>query len=494
MMPAARARLVMILAVANPVLVAPLVAQTVPGGGYTPRFAEADCRFDLPADASDEVACGHVTVPENWERPNGRTLRIPVAVVRAAADDPRPDPILVLRGGPTPSLETFGNAVGSPLRRARDLVTLDYRGVGLAGALCPGLGPAHLAALTRAQPAAAHDEAQSSLAADCRRWSEEQSIDLRQYHARSMARDALAVMEALGYTAWNVYAISYGTAVAQHMMRLRPGAVRAATMMGPVALDAETIEGNAFAAALDRMAEYCAGDPACAATYAAPRADFAALYVQLEREPLRVPMPPGPLFPDGEMHLTGTGLQRIVLGMLYRRTGLAAVPMLVREAARGNPAPVAMAASRLAEDAAELSGANWAALCDLHGAWGAAGPAGAGRRADDDYFRRELLARCAALGVPPAPREARHVATSEVPTLILVGEHDPVTPPAVAEAVARSHPRSIVVEMRGLGHEFPVRCSIPLMLAFFDTPDRAPDPSCFDALPAVPFMGAGGGP
>jgi pimeloyl-ACP methyl ester carboxylesterase len=319
-------------------------------------------------------------------------------------------------------------------------------------------------------------------------------VDLRQYHARNMASDALAIMDALGYASWNAYAISFGTAVAQHMMRLRPEAFRAAAFLGPVALDAESIEINAFAAALDRMAAYCAADPACTAAFPDPRSAFEALHAQLEREPLRVPVTVSPLFPEGEMYLTGTGLQRTVFHMLYRRAGLAAVPMLVREAARGNPAPVAMAASRLAEDAAELSGANWSALCDLHGAWGAAGPSGAGRRADDDYFRRELLARCAALGVPPAPREARHVATSEVPTLILVGEHDPVTPPAVAEAVARSHPRSIVVEMRGLGHEFPVRCSIPLMLAFFDTPDRAPDPSCFDALPAVPFMGAGGGP
>jgi pimeloyl-ACP methyl ester carboxylesterase len=493
-MPVAHTRLVMLLAVANPVLVAPVVAQTGPGGGYTPRFEEADCRFELPAEASEGVACGYVTVPENWEDPDGRSLGIPVAVFRATAPDPRPEPILFLRGGPSPSLQAAGGAAGSLLRRDRDLVIADYRGVGFAGPLCPGLGPAYLAALTQARPAAALDETVAHVAADCRRWSEEQGIDLRQYHARNMARDALAVMDALGYTSWNVYAISFGTAVAQHMMRLRPEAIRAAAMLGPVALDAERVEGNAFAAALDRMAEYCAADPACADTYPAPRADFEALYEQLEREPLRVPISPGPLFPDGEMHLTGTGLQRLVLGMFYQRAGLAAVPMLVRETARGNPAPVAVAARRLAEEAAALSGANWAAHCDLLGEWGGAGASPAARRADDDYLRGALPSRCAALGVPPAPQEARRPVEIGVPALVVVGEHDPVTPPAFAEAVARSHPRSTVLELRGQGHEFPARCAFPLALAFFDDPVGIPDASCFEALPPVPFIGAAGGP
>ena len=52
------------------------------------------------ADLGPNYSCGYLTVPENRSVPNGRTIRILVARVKAAIDTPRPDPIVFLAGGP----------------------------------------------------------------------------------------------------------------------------------------------------------------------------------------------------------------------------------------------------------------------------------------------------------------------------------------------------------------------------------------------------------
>ncbi|MGW5347545.1 hypothetical protein [Streptomyces sp. HUAS TT3] len=47
-----------------------------------------------------EFSCGYLTVPENRAEPDGRTIRIAVARLRAAAAQPRPDPVVWPTGGP----------------------------------------------------------------------------------------------------------------------------------------------------------------------------------------------------------------------------------------------------------------------------------------------------------------------------------------------------------------------------------------------------------
>src|SRR4051812_38422221 len=44
--------------------------------------------------------CGYLTVPEDRGKPDGRTIRLTVARVKAASATPQPDPIVYLEGGP----------------------------------------------------------------------------------------------------------------------------------------------------------------------------------------------------------------------------------------------------------------------------------------------------------------------------------------------------------------------------------------------------------
>ena len=53
-------------------------------------------QYDFPAN----MRCGYLTVPEDRSKTGGRTIRIFVMRVPAVSANPKPDPLVVLSGGP----------------------------------------------------------------------------------------------------------------------------------------------------------------------------------------------------------------------------------------------------------------------------------------------------------------------------------------------------------------------------------------------------------
>jgi pimeloyl-ACP methyl ester carboxylesterase len=79
---------------------------------------------------------------------------------------------------------------------------------------------------------------------------------------------------------------------------------------------------------------------------------------------------------------------------------------------------------------------------------------------------------------------------SDIPTLLLSGEADPVTPPSDAERAAQglTHHRHLVLEGEGHG-QIAAPCMPRLMAAFLDDADpRALDAHCLDQHRSAPFF------
>jgi pimeloyl-ACP methyl ester carboxylesterase len=413
---------------------------------------------------------------------------VPFAVLRASGT--ARGTVIRIGGGPMPELHAVARVAGGGLRRDRDVVMFDYRGMGHSQPVCPDLGREYLAALLQPLDTAASLQARREVAARCAAWASANDIDLAAYNARNMARDVVAIAAGLGLQSWSIDAVSFGTIVAQHVMRLAPPGLYAVVLRGPVPLDLEAQQVNGVARSLGLMATWCAAEPGCAARHPDPLGAYARVHQRLEAEPLRAEMPVDELFATGELYVTGTVFQRLVAEMLYARAALAAVPLLAQELDRGQPGPAAAIVGVLGSRARQLNGVNFAAQCEAMGPWAARLQRQDGQhRADDDYFRVELASRCPALGVPPAPASDREPVRSALPTLLVVGEHDPVTPPEYAAAIARHLAAAHTIELPGRGHEFPAACTDRMVADFLDAPHRAPDSGCFSALPAVAFIG-----
>jgi hypothetical protein len=96
---------------------------------------------------------------------------------------------------------------------------------------------------------------------------------------------------------------------------------------------------------------------------------------------------------------------------------------------------------------------------------------------------------CQAWPVPQADPRVKEPVDSDVPTLILEGALDPVTPLAYAEAVARHLSNSRVYEFPGVGHNVLVAapCARQIARRFLEDPSAAPDAACLAEMPGVVF-------
>lgn len=89
---------------------------------------------------------------------------------------------------------------------------------------------------------------------------------------------------------------------------------------------------------------------------------------------------------------------------------------------------------------------------------------------------------------PAAPDEIAQT-VSDIPTLLLSGEFDPITPPAWGELAASTLSQGYHYTLPGMGHgTVDIHdCPTQLAVAFLGNPSVQPDASCIAAMPGVTF-------
>ena len=168
-------------------------------------------------DLGPDFECGFLIAPENRAKPDGRTVRIPVARAKATSPNPAPDPLVYLAGGPG------GTGLASAVLRVRagwnadrDVIFIDQRGALKAQPLlaCPEIDAFFAAAVTLA-PTGAEFAARSADATQaCHDRLVADGWDLSAYNTTENAADVADLRVALGIPQWNLYGVSYGTDLA----------------------------------------------------------------------------------------------------------------------------------------------------------------------------------------------------------------------------------------------------------------------------------------
>lgn len=98
------------------------------------------CPVALPLETEGKtMTCGVLTVPENYQQPNGRQVEITYARFHSTSLSPLPDPVFYLEGGPGGSsvsrLDVYSRVIFAPHRQTRDVVLFDQRGTQFSSAL-----------------------------------------------------------------------------------------------------------------------------------------------------------------------------------------------------------------------------------------------------------------------------------------------------------------------------------------------------------------------
>lgn len=446
-----------------------------------------------------EAKCGTQSVRENREAPPGgpgRMVGLSVIVLSALEPDRLPDPFFMLAGGPgdAPSFNArFFSRVFNDVRRKRDIVLVDLRGTGKSSPLvCPELAkPGNDGIL---------DEHLLSIPAvrACRARLEK-SVDLSQYTTEIAVDDLEQVRQSLGYGPINFYGTSYGSRVAQVYMRRYPNSIRAVAMKGIVPPSMAMPETHARAGedAWQSLRARCRADAACAEAYPILDVEFRELLKRLESNPVMV-LPASQERSETRIRVSRGLFAEAFRNVLYTPEGSAQAPTLIHQLVNGDDRSVvetALSGRTLLAGERLAAGFFLSVTCaeDVPYLSKDADRMAAGTFGGN-YRLEQQRAACKEWPRGTVSSAHRQPTTSPIPTLLLSGEFDPVTPPSGGAEVARRLSKGRHIVIRNNGHPIgnAEACIGKMIGQFLDAGAvTGIDDRCAAENPAPPFVISG---
>jgi pimeloyl-ACP methyl ester carboxylesterase len=440
-----------------------------------------DCRLVHPLALSSVAArCGTLRVAEDPANLAGAAIDLSVAVVPALDRRSRAAPLFLLAGGPGQSAQgLYASFVGAFARinREHDIVLVDQRGTGKSAPLfcddseewqeltddVPALRQATTKCLAKFGPR------------------------VRFYTTSAAVQDLDGVRQALGLRQIDLYGSSYGTRVAELYMRRHPANVHAAILDGVVdpekAIGPDTpLDGEA---ALNLIMARCRKNRDCSAAYPNLSQDLEALRRRFgpDKQDLSLDDPSSGL--PRQIEFNRSMLSAALRFLSYGAASASLLPALIHQAAVGNLRPLAsqtiMVARQLRDQLA--TGMQNSVVCSEDVPFFATAAIDRGRIAATFAGLDQIDALteiCKLWPRGPVDADLHSPLASAIPTLLLSGEADPVTPPRDAERLAQGllHHRHLV--LLGEGHGQLATGCVPRLMAEFlnDAPPESLDAAC----------------
>ncbi|HEV7655277.1 MAG TPA: alpha/beta hydrolase [Mycobacteriales bacterium] len=422
---------------------------------------------DAPGgDRPLSFGCGKLRVPLDYRDPSRKAIDLFLIRVRLAGQQKRIGSLVVNPGGPGGSgLDAavgLGLSLPTDVLKRFDLVGFDPRGVGLSAPVScisdqlkdqqTALDPdAKTEAAYQAQVALAKQVSQSCLS--------KYGDDLQHYNTEETARDLDLVRQGVGDAELTYLGYSYGTRLGSVYAQLFPKNVRALVLDGAVdpkqgEVAASQTQAAGFEQAFNQFAADCKARNAACLIGPDPRATVTALLAKARQTPI-----PGG---SGGRKATAGHVLLGVISALYDRGDWAELESAIADARNGSSSGIFTLADRYNErdakgDYTNLADANIAINC-----------ADSAEKVPDATVRKELAAwrtkyplfgtslalgllTCGQWAAPREPLPA--VRAAGAPPLLVIGTvHDPATPYASAQVLARTLATGHLLTWQGEGH------------------------------------------
>ncbi len=335
----------------------------------------------------------------------------------------------------------------------------------------------------------------------------DEGVNLAAYNSAANAADLNDLRLALGYDEWNVWGISYGTRLAQTVMRDHPEGIRSVILDSAYPLESNLLTDTPdnVARSFDVFFEGCAADPVCNEAYPELESTFFDLVDQLNEESIELTLTD--IF-SGATYNTpfdGDDLTGILFQSLYSAEIIPGLPQLISEVDTGETSTLAaLLSSYLANGEFISIGMQYSVQCHEENIFTTVDEV---TEAAEKYpnlanlfiysinLGPPALEICDLWGAGTADSFENEPISSDIPTLVLAGEYDPITPPAWGELVAANLSQSTFIEFPGTGHGVSVsnECAVEVVHSFLADPNVDPDASCLADVGSPSFTVLGGG-
>ena len=443
-----------------------------------------------------QAECATLVVPLDWSNPGEESIELFVAKLSARTNHPQPDPLTLIAGGPGQSASDSFPAIAHAfrhIRRDRDILLLDQRGTGKSNRLdCPETNDE--------QQIEFDPEKISSLSREC---LAAQQVDPRYFTTSIAVKDLEHLRKQLYIDQWNIYGVSYGTRVALHYLRRYPDSVRTLILdavvppgisLGPdVAIIAQQ--------ALDALFERCADDQGCAAAFPNIGSRTRELMARLATKPLHITYED---ISSGQLNSIDFNDRHLAITlrlMTYSAFGGSILPSMLFDGVQNNNfAPLARQAELQARsiDDTLAVGMHNAIICTEDAPFI---DKNINRtQLESTYLGAELLdalmLNCDIWPEGIRDDDFKTPVVSDVPTLVMSGGADPITPASYGDQVASSLSNSLHIVNQHQGHmQAPLGCISTLMAQLVSTADiNSLELSCLSRLHSPPFFVDANGP
>ncbi len=456
---------------------------------YPLTYNPTPCWFPSASANGLQADCGQLTVPADRTKPGGATVKLAVARIHSQSPTPKADPVVYLEGGPGGSAISgvdYWTKPAANFLADRDLILIDQRGTGFSEPriTCDKLTDSYTGDVT-------------VLTEECLRIIRNQGVNVADFNTTESADDVDDVRAALKITTWNLFGISYGTRLALWTMHRHPEGVRSVVIdsvypPGVKGLAEIPLDLQRSVQAIDAD---CAAQPTCAAAYPDLLGQLVSGVEKLDA-------------PSGATGMSSRGGRYLneLFHVLYQYDTMPDIPKAISllnhddlngsldllegknvairhpEKKDEQPPPGARTRPHMTEGLFHSVECAESVPSTTPDDLRAAGKTMAAPLSAP--FVESGLQQIALCNVWGVPRDDLADVHSDIPTLVMAGSYDPITPPAWAQRAQSFLTRSRFQLVIGSGHGTWTAGDCPKqeITAFFDDP-AAPGPDCTGAPP-----------
>lgn len=444
------------------------------------------------SELDSTILCGKLSVFENRETNTGRKIDLNIIVIPAIQKNESKPPIFYFEGGPglaATNAAPFYADSANPYRLQHDIVLIDVRGTGDSNPLhCRQLQYKEglEQQLSEMYPTQNVMDCYDSLS---------QFADLTQYTTTNMAIDIDEVRKWLGYDKITLFGLSYGGRLAQVYMKMFPNSVESCVLWSPTKTSSRMplYHAQYAEASIKKIFEDCKEDSLCNKTFQNIENEFRELIKRGNQEPFKFEIKSQ----SGENKTIAIPLHSFnskIRSLMYSPYGIRQIPFIIHQSYLGNWQPfISLFPADSSFDSFLAEGLYLCVTCteDV--------PYITNQEADSltagtfmgDYRIQQQLNACKYWTKGSIPKDFFDPVESNIPTLVLSGYFDPVTPPSMAEQIVITLPNSFLIPIRTMSHRFEglsnPECFNKMVIDFFNNPYKEPNSDCSNEMQPVAY-------
>ncbi len=470
------------------------------------------CSFTVPTYFSSQ--CSELVVPADWDDPNNEEEITLSAVILTTENTPEEAvPVVYLEGGPggdsLGTLQFIGKETWQyQLAEKHPLVLFSQRGANESSQelACNALNELTLEMLDQDITVEESNKLFLEELDGCIEKLEEDDIDFTAFSSQASANDIEALRQSLyDDEPWHVLGISYGTRLAQSVMRQHPDGIVSVlldSVMPSDPTESVTDVAESVDKSLERLFATCAEDQACSKQFPDLENRFYAVLEAANKNPVTFTIDDfnGFVTVERDVLVNGEDIMGMVFQALYQDDAAAAIPQLVEDLEKGETRFLERSTSLLLQNQEFIYPImNQSVLCrDVYAFLekedyeeGKSGNEKLDEFFVDDEEFETTQEVCEALGSGKTDRSDVQELQSDIPTLLYAGEYDPITPLSFAESVSESLSDSQVLSFPHTGHAaLSQDCGALIALEFFSAPDNDVDTGCIDEIDPLYWLPA----